>query len=240
MTMEQWHAAPVAVRQDEPVEGIRADGLGMRAGEGWVYRHVSLIAYLGEVLEIRGAGGTGRSMLLLTLAGRARATTGTLWVLGHQLPHGTRQVRALASVARLDDVVGPEGQHTVDQAFRERARWDRVHPAGEEGLSYRVDEVREVTALGAAGGERVAGLPAVQRTLLAVALAALERPRVLVLDDLDDGLPPDEQSMVWAALGQVSAADDCITIATTAGGDPREHPPGRSVHELHATHVEES
>lgn len=240
MTIEQSRTDPLDLPPEQPPEGIRARGLGMRAGEGWVYRHVTVSAFPGEVLEVRGAGGTGRSMLLLTLAGRARATTGTLWVLGHQLPHDTRQVRGLASVARLDDVVGPEDQHTVDQAFRERARWDRVHPAGSDGTGYRVDEVRELTALGAAGGERVAGLPAVQRTLLAVALAALERPKVLVLDDLDDGLPPDEQAMVWTALGQVSAADECITIATTAGGDPRDHPAGRSVLELHATHVEES
>jgi ABC-type multidrug transport system ATPase subunit len=212
----------------------------MRTSEGWVYRHVTVTAEPGDVLEVRGAGGTGRSMLLLTLVGRARPTAGTLTVLGHELPQGSRAVRRLASVARLDDVIEPEDQQTVAQAFRERARWDRVHRAGQDGLSYRVDEARELTGLRAADDERVAGLPAVQRTLLAVALAVLARPRLLVLDDLDDGLPPDEQVVVWAALGLVAAADDCLAVATTDGGDPRDGHAGRSVLELHPTHLEES
>ena len=243
MTVEHVDVADTEDRPGghEPPEGVRATGLGMRAGEGWVYRHVDLTADPGEVVEVRGAGGTGRSMLLLTLAGRARATTGQLRVLGHDLPRGARAVRRLSAVARLDDVAVPEGQQTVRQAFRERARWERVRPAGSDGLGYRVDETRELTGLTAGPHERVAGLGALQRTLLAVALAALSRPRLLVLDDLDDGLPATERDLVWAALHRVADADGCLVLATTSGGDPGGGPGGgpggrRSV-ELHPARV---
>lgn len=226
---------------DAEAPRVVAEGLGMRTREGWVYRHVDLAARPGDVVEVRGAGGTGRSMLLLTLTGRARHSTGTLHVLGHDLPHGARAVRDLAAVARLDRVAEPEEQHTVRRAFRERAHWDRVHPPGSDGLGYRVDEVRELTGLTAGPDERVESLPALQQTLLAVALAALARPRLLVLDDLDRGLPPAEQAAVWVALHRVAEADDCLTVASSAGdGSPPGATGGRTVIELHPTHVEES
>ncbi|WHP18941.1 ATP-binding cassette domain-containing protein [Cellulomonas sp. ES6] len=236
---------PPAGTPDAPDDAsavLRADGLGMRTHVGWVFRHVDLRADAGEVVEVRGSGGTGRSMLLLTLAGRARPSVGTLRVLGHDLPRGSRAVRRRSAVARLDRVIGPEEHHTVRMTFRERARWERVHPPGSDGLGYRVDEVRELTGLVADPDVHVEGLPAVQRTLLAVALAALPRPELLVLDDLDDGLPPDEQALVWEALTRVADADGCVVLASTAG-DPRtpapDDPP-RTVLELHPTHVEES
>jgi|GEM_PF-1769682 len=234
------------VPQADPDAVVLARGLGMRSGGAWVYRHVDLTARAGEVVEVRGAGGTGRSMLLLSLTGRARPSVGTLRVLGHDLPRGTRQVRHRSAVARVDRVMVPEENHTVATAFRERARWERVRPRGSDALGYRVDEVRDLTGLTAAGDERVSGLAAVQQTLLAVALAALARPELLVLDDLDVGLPDEEQALVWAALARVAAADACTVLAVTAAGDPRTPltplpavPLDRTVLELRPTHVEE-
>ena len=230
----------------DPDAVVLARGLGMRSGGAWVYRHVDLTARAGEVVEVRGAGGTGRSMLLLSLTGRARPSVGTLRVLGHDLPRDTRQVRHRSAVARVDRVMVPEENHTVATAFRERARWERVRPRGSDALGYRVDEVRDLTGLTAAGDERVSGLAAVQQTLLAVALAALARPELLVLDDLDVGLPDEEQALVWAALARVAAADACTVLAVTAAGDPRTPltplpavPLDRTVLELRPTHVEE-
>ena len=230
----------------DPDAVVLARGLGMRSGGAWVYRHVDLTARAGEVVEVRGAGGTGRSMLLLSLTARARPSVGTLRVLGHDLPRGTRQVRHRSAVARVDRVMVPEENHTVATAFRERARWERVRPRGSDALGYRVDEVRDLTGLTAAGDERVSGLAAVQQTLLAVALAALARPELLVLDDLDVGLPDEEQALVWAALARVAAADACTVLAVTAAGDPRTPltplpavPLDRTVLELRPTHVEE-
>ncbi|MEV7974222.1 ATP-binding cassette domain-containing protein [Cellulomonas sp. NPDC089187] len=239
----------------EETATVTAEGLGMRTGEGWVYRHVDLTASPGDVVEVRGSGGSGRSMLLLTLAGRARPSTGTLSVFGQVHP---AQIRPVAAVARVHDVIGPEPEQTVGQAMVERARWDRVHPGGSDGLGYRRDEVRELTGLVAADRERIAGLPRVEQTVIAVALALLSRPRLVLLDDLDVGLSATEQARVWSALHTAADADRAVMIASTAGALPPDTPtrstdprgPGaagallprfaRLVVDLHPTHVEES
>lgn len=219
---------------EEPAPGIEARALGLRTREGWVYRHVDLAAAPGEVLELRGSGGTGRSMLLLTLAGRARPSTGTLRVLGHER---AADIRPRAALARVHDVIGLEPEQTVRQALADRARWDRVRPGGSDGLGYRLDEVRELTGLTVPDRERVATLTRVEQTLLAVAAALLSRPGVVLLDDLDVGLPADEQTRVWSALRTAADADHAVAIASTAGAVPSG---ADRVVDLHPSHVEES
>lgn len=219
----------------EAPPSVVATALGMRTGEGWIYRHVDLVAAPGEVVELRGSGGTGRSMLLLTLAGRAHPTTGTLSVLEHTHP---KDIRPVAAVARVHDVIGPEPQQTVGQAMVERARWDRVHPGGSDGLGYRRDEVRELTGLDAADRDRIEALPRVQQTLLSVALALLSRPHLVVLDDLDVGLSAAEQARVWWALHTAAEADQAVIVAATSGALPSDT--ARAVVDVHPTHVEES
>lgn len=239
--MSTQELPPIDPDQGEPAEpeqpaGLRATDLGMHSAEGWVYRHVTLAADRGQVVELRGPGGTGRSMLLLTLAGRARPSTGTLDVLGFDRP---RDIRPRAALARVHDVIGPEPEQTVHQAMTERARWDRVHPRGSDGLGYRIDEVRELTGLDAADHDRVAGLPRVQQTLLAVALALLSRPGVVLLDDLDVGLSAPDQGRVWDAL-HAAAGHGAVAVASTAGAVPPPPQATRVVVDLHPSHVEES
>lgn len=227
----EGHAPP----RDPVTGGIMAAGLGMRAAGGWVYRHVDIEATAGEVVELAGSGGTGRSMLLLTLAGRARPTTGTLRVCGVDRP---ARIRPWVALARVHDAIGPEPEQTVGQALVERARWDRVHPAGSDGLGYRRDEVRELTGLAVPDRERIAALARVEQTLLAVALALLARPRVVLLDDLDVGLSATEQHRVWSVLHAAAQAEQAVAVASTSGAVPAQHP--RQIVDLHPSHVEES
>ncbi|HEY4458845.1 MAG TPA: ATP-binding cassette domain-containing protein, partial [Pseudonocardiaceae bacterium] len=60
----------------EPV--VNARQLSLRTKRGWVFRDVDLDLAEGELLAVAGPAGSGRSMLLLTLAGRAKPSSGTL------------------------------------------------------------------------------------------------------------------------------------------------------------------
>src|SRR5882757_4798891 len=97
---------------EPPQELIRAEQFGLRTRRGWVFRDVELSLTAGSVTAITGPAGSGRSMLLLTLAGRAKPTTGRLVVAGQERRPDIRQ---LVAVARITGAVELEPElHVID------------------------------------------------------------------------------------------------------------------------------
>ncbi|WP_123369868.1 ATP-binding cassette domain-containing protein [Cellulomonas sp. PhB150] len=208
------------VEAPEPAPVLEAHALGLHLRTGWVFRHVTVTAYPAEAIEIVGSGGTGRSMLLLALVGRARHTVGELAVLGHPVPTGRTGSRAARAVRRRTAVaqVGPpielEGQQRVREANAERRRWDHVHRR-EEVRTLTYDEAADLVGLTVGPDERIEELATVDRTLLAVALALTAPHEVLVVDDVDLGLSQDEHRRVADALTEVAATGVVVVSAAS-------------------------
>jgi ABC-type multidrug transport system ATPase subunit len=200
--------APPAPPPPPPV--VVADGLLAGGARGVVFGPVSLRVAAGELLAVAGPGGSGRTSLLLALAGRLRTAGGRAVVDGHALDEDAAAVRRSVAVARADAIVDLDEQWTVGDAIANRG----VLSGG------RAAEAAVRARLAAAGAELSSGTPlhalsAVQRTLLDVALAAAEDRPVLVADDVERGLTPPEAARVWRALAAVAADGRAVLAATT-------------------------
>lgn len=226
---------------EEPTPTVDAHAVGLNLRTGWVFRHVTLTAYPGEAIEVVGSGGSGRSMLLLALVGRARHTVGELHVLGTPLPTGrsgaaaARAVRRRTAVAQVGPPIELEGQQRVREATAERRRWDRLHRR-EDAALLGYDQSAELVGLAVAPDERVEELSAVDRTLLAVALALTAPHEVLVVDDVDRGLSEAEHRRVGEALADVAATGVVVvSAAARPSGAQRARVLGMPIHEaVHA------
>ena len=191
---------------------LTARALGARTRRGWIYRDVTCTVGAGEVVAVTGPAGSGRTSLLLTVAARMAYSTGSLTVCGEPLPERTGPVRSLVAVARADGVAELEPELRVRDHLIERgaaspdrdARFDKA--CGRLGLA--VD--REALA---------GGLGAAESTLLCLALALLDRPRIVLLDNLDRGLPGTEQSTLWQRIRALTE-DGVTVLATTADPAP--------------------
>ncbi|MDF2709029.1 MAG: ABC-type multidrug transport system ATPase component-like protein [Nonomuraea muscovyensis] len=150
-----------------------------------VFADVSFTAGPGTLTVVAGPAGSGRTSLLLTLAGRMRPASGTLSVHGHTRPRAIRKVAALALV---DGVTDLDRSLTVREHLRERRR-----------APYR--ETLRKAGLDAAETTLVSELDRERQVRLGVALALLDDPRVIVADNVDQGLPPDRQQALWTLLG---------------------------------------
>jgi ABC-type multidrug transport system ATPase subunit len=195
---------PEAVTEeaDQEPELIRAEQLGLRTKRGWVYQGIDLALTAGSVTAITGPAGSGRSMLLLTLAGRAKPTTGRLVVAGQERRSDIRQ---LVAVARITGAVELEPELHVIDHIREAellAQRDYRWAAGKIGLDV------DPTAI-------VGELAPDDAVLLAVALALAGRPKALVVDDVDIAATPTQQRRIWTAL----RAADTTVIATTVDAE---------------------
>src|SRR5689334_4445301 len=87
---------------------VSAHGLGLRTRRGWVFRDVTLDVAPGELRALTGPAGSGRTSLLLALAGRFKITDGRLE------RHGR------AALAYVPGVTDPDPNLTVGEHVAER------------------------------------------------------------------------------------------------------------------------
>jgi ABC-2 type transport system ATP-binding protein len=193
-----------------------ADGLLATGPRGRVFGPVSVRLAAGELLAVTGAGGSGRTALLLALAGRLRAESGRLIVGGHVLDAEAGAIRSLVSVARAGDAVDLDELWTVGDAIADRAVLIGARPAGAVEGAVR----GRLTAAGVdvAPATPLHALAPLARTLLDLALAAVEQRPVVVLDDADRGLGPGDERRVWQTLRALAGEGRAVLAATT---DPR-------------------
>ena len=131
---------PAPLTQPAPRRAVvQAKDLTLTSARGTVYGPVSLHVREGDLVVLQGPQGSGRSSLLLTLAGRMNPDRDTrqLTVLGHELPRGRRAVQQLSAVAGFDAIDRLDESVTVADTLRERLTW-RWHTPDGDGVTLDV------------------------------------------------------------------------------------------------------
>jgi ABC-2 type transport system ATP-binding protein len=191
---------------------IRAEDLGVWSGRRWVFRGVDAEVPDRGLAAVVGPPGSGRSSLLLTMAGRMTPSRGRLLVCGRTLPGQRASVRDLVAVARIGGAIELEPSLRISAHLAERGVSGRGTPQRLAGfldlLGVSVDQARLVGALSP-----------MDSTLVAVALAMLDDPRVVVLDDVHKGLNGRAQEQLWSRLRGLTDTGRTV-VASTVDAQP--------------------
>ncbi|MFE6776129.1 ATP-binding cassette domain-containing protein [Streptomyces sp. NPDC057702] len=214
---------------------VTAEGLGVRGPRGWAFRDVTVTAEPGALIAIAGPSGSGRTCLLLALTGRMRVAAGWAEVAGHRLPQQMTAVRRVTGLGPVPGVSDLEPSLTVAEQLRERALLARRF-GSLRGLlrprSVRAAESRAriADALARAGldpatlpkGPRTAvrDLERLEALRLSVALALVDAPRLLAVDDTDLKLSPADRADAWAMLRAIAV--DGTTVLAVCGEPPED------------------
>lgn len=200
-----------------PPAADAADGYITGTALTLITRHGPVFADLdfsfpkGALAIINGHSGGGRSALLLALAGRMRGVTGTLRVAGFDAANQGKQIRDTTSIARISHLIDLEPQLTVADSITERALSDALPSARGVAAFHHAETILDRTF------DRdllVDDLSALDRTLLAVAVASMRPAHVLLLDDADSRLDLSDQRLLMAALLRVT--DTGVTVVASA------------------------
>ncbi|WP_328539255.1 ATP-binding cassette domain-containing protein [Streptomyces sp. NBC_00344] len=220
--------------EDPHGAAVAAAGLGLRGPRGWAFRDVRFDAGPGALVAVEGPSGSGRTCLLLALTGRMRPTEGEAEVGGFPLRKKPAAVRRFSSLGPVPGVSELDPALTVAEHLRERALLQRryngslralLRPRAERTAAARA---RIEAALDAAGLDTGA-LPKAERTSvrdlerlealrLSVALALMDGPRLLAVDDADLKLSDAERADAWKLLRSV--ADSGVTTLAVCGQAP--------------------
>ncbi|OBH20242.1 ATP-binding cassette domain-containing protein [Mycolicibacter sinensis] len=219
--------------EEKPV-AVRARGISMTGPWGRVFGPLDLDIEAGGVTVLVGPPGSGRTALLMNLAGRMKPSTGTVAVLGHDKPRDIFGVSALAGVEQLDAIFESV---TVRDLITEQLRWDapwyRLVPrAGETErdavcrpvfgelplpqLHAYVEQLDELTGL-----------------LLRIALANTARPPLLVVGSIDQVTSDRDRATL---IGRLVALGEQQTVITASANAV---PEGSGVAaQIHVEHLE--
>src|SRR4051794_7919539 len=167
------------------------EGLGLRTRRGWVFRDVDLEVHSGDLVALTGPAGSGRTSLLLALAGHFRTSA------------GTRRLKGRAGIGLVPTINEPEPGLTAAEHVRERQ------------LLVRSAETVRLPVEGKTLGR---DLSPYQRQRLMLALATMGYPELVVADDVDLGLSTAERTELWQVLTDL--ADQGYAVIATAREAP--------------------
>ncbi len=164
---------------------IEAIGLTKRYGSTTALDHASFTVAPGKVTGFLGPNGAGKSTTMRMVVGLDRPTVGTVTVNGKPYAEHAAPLREVGVL--------------LDAKAVHRGRSARGHLralAATHGIgAARVEEVIELTGLGAVASKRVGGFSLGMGQRLGVAAALLGDPQTLILDEPVNGLDP--EGVLW-------------------------------------------
>lgn len=177
-------------------DGLQLQGVTVKRGGLTICREVSLEVPAGEITVVLGANGAGKSTLLDGIAGVRPVSVGTVHLNGRRIDTAPMHRRARRGLAYVQQGRSVFARLTVAQNL---AVVDRSPQALERAFEQfpRLAERRDVAAGQLSGGEQ-------QMLLIARALAA--GPRVLLVDELSQGLAPSVVRGLMETLQRLAAA----------------------------------
>lgn len=181
---------------------VTVRGLRKTYGSRVVVDQLDLDVHPGEIVGLAGANGAGKTTTVECIQGLRRPDGGALSVLGYDPGTQAAQLRPLIG-SQLQDSALPDRLRVgeaIDLFTTARAR-------GGDGLleQFGLGERHRSAFSSLSGGER-------QRLFLVLAL--LNRPRLVILDELTQGLDPAARRNVWDAVRQLHEGGTTVLLVT--------------------------
>ena len=163
-------------------------GLDVAYGRRSVLFGIDVDVKEGEIVALLGTNGAGKSTLLKAISGVVEADRGAVVLDGRDITHAPPNEIAVLGVTQMPGGSGVFGTLTVGENL-DLAGWTRRRDAAGVATSRR--EVLEMFPMLAERLEMAAAdMSGGQQQMLALGMAFIARPRVLLIDELSLGLAP--------------------------------------------------
>jgi ABC-2 type transport system ATP-binding protein len=195
-----------ATRTASAPVALRLSGLTKRYGERLAVDHLDLEIEQGEVFGFLGPNGAGKTTTIRMALGLIRPTDGEVQILGRNL--ATDRAEILPRVGAL--VEQPALYNYLSGRDNLRAIADTLGGVSEQ----RIDEVLELVALKGRDRDRVKTYSLGMKQRLGVAMALLQDPDLLMLDEPANGLDPAGIVEMRDLLRQLAAQGKTVFISS--------------------------
>jgi branched-chain amino acid transport system ATP-binding protein/neutral amino acid transport system ATP-binding protein len=195
---------PISAAEGSTVLSVR-DLTGGYAFADEIVKAVSLNVEPGEILTIIGPNGAGKSTALKLIAGLLETKSGEISLEGRQVAQNSPQDRARHGLIFVPQEHNVFGALSIAENLEMGAFADPSSARGRAGEIYArfpaLAERKRVAASSLSGG---------QRQTLALAIALMATPHVLLLDEPTAALAPKAAAEIFTLIR--SLADDGIAV----------------------------
>ncbi|BDG15674.1 ABC transporter ATP-binding protein [Thermus brockianus] len=204
---------PLPLKEGNLTGEVRFEGVGLRLGERWLLKDLTLTVPEGMTLGITGRTGSGKSLMAALVPRLLDPTEGKVYVGGYEvrrIPLAT--LRRAVGVAPQEPFLFSETlleniAFGLDHLDRERVEWAaKLAGIHEEILSFPKGYE---TVL----GERGVTLSGGQRQRVALARALAKRPKILILDDALSAVDTETEARILEGLKSVLGRQTTFLIS---------------------------
>jgi ABC-type branched-subunit amino acid transport system ATPase component len=189
-----------------PLPLLAVTGVDAKYGDLQVLFGIDFTVHEGEIVALLGTNGSGKSTLLKVISGLLLPTSGSVRLAGADITYLGAERRVRQGITQIPGGHAVFGSLTVAENLR--AYGDTLD-LGPRGLTPELDRCFEVfPALQDRRNQLASTLSGGEQQMLALAKAALLRPRLLLIDELSLGLAP---AVVGELLDRVQDLRDAGT-----------------------------
>jgi ABC-2 type transport system ATP-binding protein len=196
---------PVLTRSDDPIISARA--VVKRYGETVAVAGLDLTIWPGEIFGILGPNGAGKTTTLEMLEGLRVPDGGEIRVAGFD---------PVSEPERVHRVIGVQLQSTALFDYLTCAEIIALFAAlyHADASPARVERLLVLVGLEEKRGSRINTLSGGQQQRLAIALALVNTPRIVFLDEPTTGLDPVARRTLWQTIRDIRDKETTIVLTT--------------------------
>ncbi|MFF2093535.1 ABC transporter ATP-binding protein [Paenibacillus sp. NPDC058174] len=196
--MSEASSAVLAVE----VSGIQRQFKGVT-----VLNDITLSIPRGELFGLLGPSGSGKTTFIKLITGIDRADSGSVRVLGQQMPQ-------LALLARIGYMAQSDALYNELTGRQNLAFFGAMYGLKGQRLQDRIRAVAELVDLEADLNKQTGAYSGGMKRRLSLAISLLHEPELLVLDEPTVGIDPLLRQSIWRELAGLSKQGVTIILTT--------------------------
>jgi ABC-2 type transport system ATP-binding protein len=168
---------------------------------------LSFEIHRGEIFGLLGPNGAGKTTTLTIIEGLRPADAGRISVLGMDISTDAQAIKARIGVQLQSTSLLPDLEAVEQVMLFSRLYGQRFGRSEAQSLLERFD-------LGEKARSRPGKLSGGQQQRLAIALAMINDPEIILLDEPTTGLDPQSRRMLWASIRGLQSQGRTIVLTT--------------------------
>ena len=186
---------------------VVAEQVSKSFGQQQVLNQIDLTLPSGMIYGLIGPSGAGKTTLIKSILGMEAVDSGTVDVMGTRMPN--RAVMAQVAYMAQSDAL-----YETLTARENLKFFGQLMSVPKQKLVQMIDYAAGLVDLTSQLDQRVSGYSGGMKRRLSLAIALIQDPQLLTLDEPTVGIDPELRQQIWAELNKLKATGKSMLVTT--------------------------